>query len=111
MRTQPTGWKSSPWRRREWEEGGRTWKEAGGAEQELTKPRQVCSQGLGLLENKFVIIPQISIEDIKPEALRDPLKRGRAGISEAQPFCEIKTAGKTAREEIKGLNQAWNHFR
>lgn len=70
------------------ERGRRGW-----AETDKTQA-SLCSRGWGLWKtNLETLSHKISLKTLSLEALRDPLKRGgRAGISEAQPFCEIKTA-------------------
>lgn len=71
------------------EEKGGQGRLMGGAGQGLTKPRQVCSQGLRLWKtNLETLSHKISIEDIKPRGPEGPIeeRRPELGISEAQPF-------------------------
>lgn len=77
MRRQPTG-REQPVEEAGAGEGRGLGKEAGGARQRLTKPRQVCSQGLRLWKtNLETLSHKISIEDIKPRGPKRPTEERR----------------------------------
>jgi hypothetical protein len=62
--------------------------EAGGFWRGLTKPRQVCSQGLRLWKTNLETSLKISIKDTKLRGPKGPIeeRRPEPGISEAQPL-------------------------